>query len=98
MLKNYLTIAVRHFVGYKLFAAINILCLAIGITFSMVIGVYILNQETVNNNLSDINNQYFLKSIFKQKDLGLDLVSISPLAKAAKEEYPSVVENYYRYN
>ena len=98
MLKNYLTIAVRHFIRHKLFAAINILCLAIGITFSMVIGVYILNQENINNNLSDVKNQYFLKSIFKQKDLGLDLVSVSPLAKTVKEEYPGLVENYYRYN
>ena len=98
MLKNYLTIAVRHFLKHKLFAAINILCLAIGITFSILIGMYVLNQENINNNLSDVNNQYFLKTIFKQKDLGLDLVSVSPLAKAAKEEYPGLVENYYRYN
>lgn len=98
MIKNYLTIAVRNFARHKLFAAINILCLAIGITFSMVIGVYVLNQENINNNLSDVDNQYFLKSIFKQKDMGLDLVSVSPLAKTAKEQYPTLVGNYYRYN
>ena len=39
-----------------------------------------------------------MKTIFKQKDLGLDIVSVSPLAKAAKEAYPTLVENYYRYN
>jgi len=98
MLKNYLTIATRHFIGHKLFSAINILCLGIGITFSMIIGVYVLHQQRVNSELNNVNNQYFLKSIYKQKDLGLDLVSISPLAKAVKDEYPALVKNYYRYN
>lgn len=98
MFKNYFKTAWRNISKHKLFSAINILCLAIGITFSIVIGVYVLNQENINNNLNNVNNQYFLKTIFKQKDLGLDLVTVSPLAKAAKEEYPTLVENYYRYN
>ena len=98
MLKNYLVIAFRNFKRHKLFSTINILCLSIGITFSMIIGVYVLNQENVNRNLRDVGDQYLLKSNYKQKDLGLDILSISPLSKAAKEEYPSLVENYYRYN
>lgn len=98
MLKNYLKIAVRHIVKHKLFSAINVLCLSIGITFSMVIAVYVINQKNVNGNLLNLHNQYFLKSNYKQKDLGLDIVSISPLAKAAKEEYPNLIKNYYRYN
>lgn len=98
MLKNYLKIAIRHLTKRKLFFTINILCLSIGITFSMIIGVYVLKQKSVNSSLGNIQNQYFLKSIYKQKDLGLDLVSISPLAKAAKDQYPGLVANYYRYN
>ncbi|MEJ7830697.1 MAG: ABC transporter permease [Segetibacter sp.] len=98
MLKNYLKIAIRHLTKRKLFFTINILCLSIGITFSMIIGVYVLKQKSVNSSLGNIQNQYFLKSIYKQKDLGLDLVSISPLAKAAKDQYPGLVSNYYRYN
>src|SRR6476620_10619881 len=98
MIKNYLIIAIRNFKRHKLFSAINILCLSIGITFSMIIGVYVLNQEDVNSNLSNLEDQYLLKSNYKQKDLGLDIVSISPLAKTAKEEYQGLVENYFRYN
>jgi hypothetical protein len=64
----------------------------------MIIGVYVLNQESVNADLSNVEDQYLLKSNYKQKDLGLDIVSISPLAKTAKEEYPGLVENYFRYN
>jgi ABC-type lipoprotein release transport system permease subunit len=45
MLKNYFKIAVRHLTTHKLFSLINILCLAIGISFSMIAAVYILNQR-----------------------------------------------------
>jgi len=45
MLKNYFKIAVRHLTTHKLFSLINILCLAIGISFSMITSVYILNQR-----------------------------------------------------
>jgi hypothetical protein len=45
MLKNYFKIAVRHLTTHKLFPLINILCLAIGISFSMTTSVYILNQR-----------------------------------------------------
>ncbi len=98
MLKNYFVIAIRHLVRHKLFSIINVFCLAIGITFSMIIGVYVLNQENVNSNIKNINNQYFIKTIWKEKDLGLAITSLSPLAKSLKEEYPTLVENYYRYN
>ncbi|HLK28696.1 MAG TPA: hypothetical protein VKT28_08950, partial [Puia sp.] len=62
MLKNYLTIAFRHLTRHKLFSAINVFCLAIGITFSMIIGVYVLNQQEVNQSIKNVNNQYIVKS------------------------------------
>lgn len=98
MFKNYFKIAFRHFKKHKLFFAINILCLSIGITFSMIIGVYVLTQQSVNSGLNDVQHQYFLKSNWKQKNLGLDITTISPLAKTLKEEYPSLVKNFYRYS
>lgn len=98
MLKNYFVVAFRHFTKHKLFSAINILCLSIGITFSMIIGVYVLNQQNVNMDLRNVQHQYYLKTIWKEKDLGSELTSISPLAKAIKEEYPDLVANYFRYN
>jgi putative ABC transport system permease protein len=64
----------------------------------MIIGVYVLNQENVNSNLKNARNQYFIKSKWIQKDLGLDITSLSPLAQTLKEEYPNFVENYFRYN
>ncbi len=98
MVKNYFKIIFRHFKKHTLFFAINILCLSIGITFSMIIGVYVLTQQSVNSGLSEVQHQYFLKSNWKQKNLGLDITTISPLAKTLKEEYPALVKNYYRYS
>lgn len=98
MFKNYLKIALRHFKKHKLFFAINILCLSIGITFSMIIGVYVLTQRNVNSGLNDVRHQYYLKSNWKKKDLGLDFTTPSPLAKTLKEEYPGLIKNYYRYS
>jgi putative ABC transport system permease protein len=98
MLKNYFTIAVRHLLRHKFFSAINILCLAIGITFSLVIGIYVLGQYNINASLKNVNNQYIVKSNWKVKEMGLDITTFGPLPKILKEEYPSLVANYYRYS
>jgi ABC-type antimicrobial peptide transport system permease subunit len=98
MLKNYFLIAFRHFTKHKLFSAINVLCLSIGITFCMIIGVYVLGQRGVNHDLRHAQDQYYIKTVWKEKDMGTDITSISPLAKAIKEEYPGLVANYFRYN
>ena len=98
MLKNYFTIAVRHLLRHKFFSAINILCLAIGITFSLIIGIYVLGQYNINASLKNVNNQYIVKSNWKVKEMGLDITTFGPLPKTLKEEYPSVIANYYRYN
>jgi ABC-type antimicrobial peptide transport system permease subunit len=98
MLKNYFTIAVRHLLRHKFFSAINILCLAIGITFALIIGIYVLGQYNINASLRNVNNQYIVKSNWKVKEMGLDITTFGPLPKTLKEEYPSLAANYYRYN
>ena len=98
MLKNYLISAFRNLKRHKLFSFINILCLSLGITFSLLIGVYIIKEKNVNANLRNSGNQYLIKSKWKVKNMGLDITTIGPLAKAMKEEYPDLVANYYRYN
>ena len=98
MLKNYFTIAVRHLLRHKFFSAINILCLAIGITFSLIIGIYVLGQYNINTSLKNVNNQYIIKSNWEVKEMGLDITTFGPLPKILKEEYPLLVANYYRYN
>ncbi len=98
MFKNYFIVAIRHLTRHKLFSIINIFCLAIGITFSMLIGIYILKQENVNSNLKDVSNQYLIKSKWKVKEMGLEITTLAPLAKTLKEEYPTLVAGYFRFD
>jgi putative ABC transport system permease protein len=98
MIKNYFAVGFRHILRHKFFSAINILCLAIGITFSLLIGVYVLNQYNINASLKNVKNQYIIKSNWKVKEMGLDITTFGPLAKTMKEEYPTLVANYYRFN
>lgn len=98
MIKNYLLIAWRHLTKHKLFSAINIVCLSIGITFAMLIGVYILKQESVNKGIRNVDRQYVIKSKWKVKDMGLPITTMEPLPTALKRNYPQLVANYYRFN
>src|SRR5688572_12989264 len=98
MLKNYFIIAVRHLTRHKLFSAINIFCLSTGIAFSMLIGNYIMQEKNVNLSLRHAENQYLIKSKWKVNNMGMPITTIAPLAKTLKENYPALVENYYRFN
>ncbi|MBX2923408.1 MAG: hypothetical protein KF746_14495 [Chitinophagaceae bacterium] len=98
MIKNYFKIAVRHITRHKLFSIINIFCLAIGITFTMLIGEYILHEKQVNAGIRNVDRQYLIKSNWKLKEMGLDITTLGPLPLTLYKEYPSLVANYYRYN
>ena len=98
MFRNYVTIAVRHLTRHKLFTVINVLCLGIGITFTMLIWNYISLETQVNRTLRNPDNQYLIKSKWKVKDMGLPITTIAPLPKALKTEYPALIKNYYRFN
>ena len=98
LFRNYVKIALRHLSRHRLFTFIHIICLATGITFALVIGVYVYHERRVNAGLQDVNNQYIIKSQWKIKGMGLDFTTLPPLAKTMREEYPNLVRNYYRYN
>src|ERR1700733_6136450 len=98
MISNYLKIAWRNLWRNKGFSAINILCLSIGLTFSMLIGIYVLNQAGVNSGIKNIGSQYVIASKGKQEDMGSSITTLGPLAKTIKDEYPGLVENYYRFD
>jgi hypothetical protein len=98
MLKNYILVALRQFSRHKMFSALNVFCLAIGISFCLLIGQYILHEASVNANLKNIHRQYFISSDWKEKNGGPDITTVGPLAKALKTNYPGLVSNYFRFN
>src|SRR5215470_5269680 len=98
MIKNYFKIAWRHILRRRFYSFVNIVGLAVGILFAMLIGAYVWNELQINNNLRNARNQYFLQSEWKDPNLGVPITTVGPLAKRLKEDYPNLVANYYRWD
>lgn len=98
MLRNYFKIAWRNIIKSRFYSAVNIIGLAAGIAFTLIIGAYVWSELQVNNNLKDADNQYILQSKWKDPNLGIELTTLGPLAKELKERYPDLVANYYRWD
>jgi putative ABC transport system permease protein len=98
MLKIYIKIAWRNIRKNAFYSFMNVFGLAIGLSFTLLIGVYVWNELKVNRDLKNANRQYIILSKWKDPNMGYELATLGPLAKALKEEYPSLVANYYRYD
>ncbi len=98
MLRNYFNIAWRNLWKNKVFAAINIAGLSAGIAFALLISAYVWNELQVNRHLKNASRHYFLRSDWKDPNMGNTITSVGPLAKRLKEEYPHLVANYYRWD
>ena len=97
MLKNYFKIAWRNISKYRFHSLVNIGGLAIGIAFALLIGAYVWDAFRVSSSLKNENNQYIIQSR-NGNDPTLSLTTIGNLSKALKEQYPSLVANYYRWD
>lgn len=97
MLKNILLIVVRHSLRHKVYFLLSLLCLAIGITTTLLIGIYSFHEYGVNSDLKNINNQYIIKSNWKQESMGYDITTLAPLSKEIRREYPRLIKNFYRF-
>jgi putative ABC transport system permease protein len=98
MIKNYFKTAWRNIIKHPFYSMLNMVGLFAGITFSFFIGAYIWGELQVNQQLKNANRQYFLKSIWKDPNIGNDITTFGPLAKRLKEDYPSIVSNFYRWD
>src|SRR6188508_2730961 len=98
MFKNYFKIAWRNIVKSRFYSVVNIIGLAAGIAFALIIGIYVWDELAVNSQLKNAGNQYIIQSKWKDPNLGIDLTSIGPLAKELKQMYPDLVANYYRWD
>lgn len=96
MIRTYVKIAFRHLVKRKLFSFINIAGLAIGLTFTMLIAVYIWQERSVNSDLKALNQQYFLQTSWKADGIGMPLIAPAPFVKHLQMQYPALIAGYYR--
>ena len=98
MFSKYIKIAWRNLVKHKVYSLISVLGLSIAILFLLMASVYVWSETRINKNLKNANNQYFLRSNWKDPNMGPDITSVGPLAKRLKETYPNLVANYYRWD
>ena len=98
MLRNYLKIAIRNLLKRRLYSLLNIVGLAVGITFTLLIGSYVWNELRVNQTLRHADRQYILLSRWKDPNMGQEITTLAPLAKRLYDEYPTLIANYYRWD
>jgi putative ABC transport system permease protein len=98
MLASYYKTALRQIGRSRFHSLLNITGLSVGIVFTLLIAVYSWSEWNVNHELKDYRRQYILTSDWKDPNLGYPLATLGPLAKALKENYPSLVANYYRFD
>ncbi len=84
MFKNYLKIAWRNLLRRKLYSAINIFGLSLGIAFVFLIGSYVWRELQVDKSIKKVDRIFLLPT------------APSPFAQALKESYPHLVTNFYR--
>ncbi len=98
MLKNYFKTAWRNITRHRFYSLVNVIGLVAGIVFVFVIGAYVWGELQVNKSLRHAERQYFLRSEWKDPNLGVDITTLGPLSKRLKEDYPGLVANFYRWD
>ncbi|MCB0489494.1 MAG: ABC transporter permease, partial [Cyclobacteriaceae bacterium] len=97
MLSNYFKVMHRHLMRHKLQSAINLLGLTVGIAFALFSGIYIAKELTVNSDLKDVERIYLMESRGNSIVKNAEFFVPSLLAPEAKEQYPQMVEEFYRF-
>ena len=97
MLKNLFVIALRKIIKEKIYSAINILGLTIGITCSMFLLLYVLDELSFDRYHSKADKIYRIVSNIKEPDNAFTwAVAQIPLADELRDNYPAV-ENAVRF-
>ena len=91
MLKNLFKIALRNIFKDKVYSAINILGLTIGITCSIFLFMYILDELSYDRYHANANNIYRIVSNIKEPDNAFTwAVAQVPMAQELRNNYPEV--------
>jgi putative ABC transport system permease protein len=97
MFKNYLTIAIRNLVSHRLYSAINILGLAIGLACVILIALFVRHETSYDTHWSKADQIYRVVRTFKRSSGNADLLlatnapQTGPLLKADFPELEQVV-------
>ncbi len=93
LFRNYLLSLVRNAVRDKFFTLLNLLGLAVGITATILIFIYIRDQVTYDKYNENYERIYRLEGdFFISEKQDLTAITQIPLGPTLKDEYPEIVE------
>ena len=98
MFLNYLKVAWRNLIKRKIYTAIMILGLAVGLSFSLIIGSFVYSEYQVNQKIKNVENHYLITSLWAKPHMGIELTTMAPLAKTLKDKYPDLIQNSYSFD
>lgn len=98
MFNYYLKMAVRSLLKNRLYSAINILGLSIGLCLSMLMLVFALGELNVNSQIKNVDRHYVIESEWSSEGAGVGYTTLGPLAASLHANYPTLVSNYYRFS
>lgn len=91
MLRNYLKIAIRSLLKNKLFSFINIFGLALGMTCSLLIGLWVRDEISFNKFYPGLNDIYFVRSGYEENgQSGVSDVTPGPWLEALEKNVPEI--------
>ncbi len=88
MIQNYLTVAWRHITRNRLLSSINVIGLALGMSCSLIIWLWISDELNVNKSYKDADRIYFVR---QTSSVYTNDYTPGPLAEALKKDIPDVV-------
>ena len=93
MLQNYLKIAWRNFFKYRVNTTINVFGLVLGLSTSIVIGLYLKHEFSHDNMYPDLDRLYRVNSISYMGQTPNHLAAVSPLLRDVMlNEIPEIVQ------
>ncbi|MEM8968129.1 MAG: ABC transporter permease [Bacteroidota bacterium] len=94
MLKNYLKISLRNLLQHKMYSAINILGLALGLAAFLLINEYIRFEQSYDRFFTDAERIYRLSTVqVVNGEVGVkDAMTFHPAAPVLQDELPEVEE------
>ena len=93
LFRNYLLSLLRNAVRDKFFTLLNLLGLAVGITATILIFIYIQDQLTYDKHNENFERIYRLEGdFFISEKQDLTAITQIPLGPTLKDDYPEIVE------
>ena len=89
MLKNYLLIAWRNLLAHRLFSAINVLGLAIGLACCILISLFVRHELSYDKHYENADNIVRIVRHFTTSNLHLSTIA-APFGPLIAEDFPEV--------